>query len=80
MIPKKSQEDLELLAFSATHFSGNSDNVPLKTVYRDAVVGIKYKYPIEAANDAPLVSYILALIFRHFILFAELPSLSDSIP
>ncbi|KAF4572660.1 hypothetical protein EYR40_004259 [Pleurotus pulmonarius] len=46
-------EDLDLLAYSDIPTSGQPiPGLPLKAVYRDAVVGIRYLYPIIATPDA----------------------------
>ncbi|KAJ8702957.1 hypothetical protein PTI98_001624 [Pleurotus ostreatus] len=46
-------EDLDLLAYSDIPASAQPmPSLPLKAVYRDAVVGIRYLYPIIATPDA----------------------------
>ncbi|KAF9499928.1 hypothetical protein BDN71DRAFT_1383406 [Pleurotus eryngii] len=46
-------EDLDLLAYSDIPASGQPmPSLPLKAVYRDAVVGIRYLYPIISTPDA----------------------------
>ncbi|KAL4247492.1 hypothetical protein AB1N83_014153, partial [Pleurotus pulmonarius] len=46
-------EDLDLLAYSDIPSSGHPiPGLPLKAVYRDAVVGIRYLYPIIATPNA----------------------------
>ncbi len=50
------QEDLDLLSFSGTSsqvYSGQGP--PLKAVYRGAVVGIRYQYPLSAPANSPAV-------------------------
>ncbi len=50
------QEDLELLAFASLPFRNpqkQSHGLPLKAVYRDTVVGMRYLHPREF-NTAPV--------------------------
>ncbi|KAF4572651.1 hypothetical protein EYR36_007161 [Pleurotus pulmonarius] len=70
-------EDLDLLAYSNIPTSGQPiPGLPLKAVYRDAVVGIRYLYPIIATPDAQPVlrptSASASRFSRVFLVYARL--------
>ncbi|KAI6121716.1 hypothetical protein F5141DRAFT_531558 [Pisolithus sp. B1] len=65
------QEDLELLSFSSLSAfrtpNGSEQGLPLRAVYRDAVVGIRYLHPKTVPPGCQPVS----MIIRRFFLPAQ---------
>jgi len=58
-----SQEDLDLLSFSLDAVSLNArkqtlESLPLKAVYRDTVVGIRYLHPRDASGEVAVRSFL----------------------
>ena len=67
------QEDLEFLSFSAPSLLQGQKQVfaihglPLKAVYRDAIVGIRYQHPrVATAGTTPASSHSSTVICRCF--------------
>jgi len=58
-----SQEDLDLLSFSLDSVSLNArkqtlESLPLKAVYRDTVVGIRYLHPRDVSGEVAVRSFL----------------------
>jgi hypothetical protein len=60
------QEDLDLLAFSPPLSAGQTymrpEGLPLKAVYRDALVGIRYLHPLAAMHNLNAPAVLVAAV------------------
>lgn len=73
------QEDLDLLSFSSLPGSGSSSDhgLPLKAVYRDAVVGIRYLHPRVADSTCQPVHLLTMVQLTLDTLLNLVPGLSS---